>query len=75
MKKELIIDKHGLGNAVVVLDHKKIVDYSSILHPIQTFIPQILLLKHKYRGDYLKRRLFRKAAKWKSGVSQIKHLL
>ena len=54
MKKELIIEKYGLGNAVLVLERKKIVDLFIDPPQILVFIPQILLLRQKYKGEYLK---------------------
>ena len=55
MKIELIIEKYGLGHAVVVLDKKKIID--CFIDPVQTliFIHQILLLEAKIQRRISKR--------------------
>ena len=58
MKKELIIDKHGLGNAVVVLDHKKIVDLfidpppNSNFYPPNTFVEAQIQRRLSKRGGF-----------------------
>ena len=58
-----------LGNAVAVLDKKKIIDLFIDPPQILIFILQTLLLKQKFKGEYLKGRLLRKVTQWKSGIS------
>ena len=58
MKKELIIEKYGLGNAVVVLDRKKIVDLfidpppNSNFYPPNTFVEAKIQRRISKRGGY-----------------------
>ena len=54
MRRELIIEKYGLGHAVIVLDRKKIVDLFIDPPTNSNFILHTLLLKQKYKGEYLK---------------------
>ena len=54
MKKEIIIEKYGLGHAVAVFDRKKIVDLFIDPPPNAVFIPQIRLLRQKFKGEYLR---------------------
>ena len=58
MKKELIIEKYGLGHAVVVLDSKKIVDIfidphqNSDFYSPNTFIKANIQRRISKRGGY-----------------------
>ena len=58
MKKELIIEKYGLGNAVIVLDNKKIVDLfidpptNSNFYPPNTFVEAKIQRRISKRGGY-----------------------
>ena len=58
MKRELIIEKYGLGNAVVVLDRKKIVDLfidppsNSNFYSPNTFVEAKIQRRISKRGGY-----------------------
>ena len=58
MMKELIIEKYGLGNAVLVLDRKKIVDLfidpptNSSFYPPNTFVEAKIQRRISKRGGY-----------------------
>ncbi len=58
MTRELIVEKYGLGNAVVVLDMKKIVDlfidppYGSNFYPPNTFVEAKIQRRISKRGGY-----------------------
>ena len=58
MKKELIIEKHGLGHAVIVLERKKIVDLfidplpNSDFYSPNTFIEAKIQRRISKRGGY-----------------------
>ena len=58
MKKELIIEKHGLGHAVIVLEKKKIVDLfidplpNSDFYSPNTFIEAKIQRRISKRGGY-----------------------
>ena len=58
MKKELIIDKYGLGHAVIVLDSKKIVDLfidpcpKSNFYSPNTFVEANIERRISKRGGY-----------------------
>ena len=58
MKRELIIEKYGLGHAVIVLDSKKVVDLfidppmSTNFYPANTFIEAKIQRRISKRGGY-----------------------
>ena len=61
MSKKIIIDKFGLGNAIVVMEKKKLLEFfldpplNAPFYPVNTFLKAKVLRKISQRGGYFVR--------------------